>query len=223
MSFHIWNALAFGTLVDCCCLADLESFGLVHTVTKQLLSISVFPLPWGPIYLPEIYLCGSSTVPQKTGSSLPQYIRNHLFALTVYLGQLTWLTIIWPDLCADIKKKPACVILDDRVIRSAGCYTVLFSSIHCKTECALVLLPDVLWMVVRHVVVNVTMPENFSRFNQLLNDSFLQIVIHKENQTKKADKSIPLVPSFPSHFSNQWSSFGSNVIAGCLPSRKHFV
>lgn len=73
MSFHIWNALAWGTLVDCCCLADLEPFGSVHTVPKQPLSIRVFPLPWGPMYLPEVYLCGSPAVPAKTGSSLPPH------------------------------------------------------------------------------------------------------------------------------------------------------
>lgn len=90
MSFHIWNALACGTLVDCCCLAELESFGLVHTAPKQLLSISLFPFPWRPVCLPEVYLCGSSAVPQKTGPSLPQ----HCFCISGSIC-LPWLYTSW--------------------------------------------------------------------------------------------------------------------------------
>lgn len=70
-------------------------------------------------------------------------------------------------MCAGIPTKPACATLEDRVITSVGCYAVFFSFIHRKPELALVPLPDILRMVVGLVVVNVTMPENFSRFNQL--------------------------------------------------------
>lgn len=115
-----------------------------------------------------------------------------------------------------------CAILDDRVIRPVGCYDVFFS-IYSKTEFALLVLPDILWMVFGHVVVNVTMPDSFSRFNQLWNGSFLWVFIHKENQTKKADQGTPLVPFSPNHFSNQWSSFSQSVVAGYFPPRKTFV
>lgn len=200
-----------------------KSFGIVRAVPKHF-NINVFPLPLDSINLPESYLLGfllghraSSWL--SSPKALLLCIRNHLVAFIVYLGPLTWLPIIrWPDLYSGIKKKPAWAILDDRVIRPVGCYIVFFS-IHCRTVIALVLLPDNLWMVFGQVVVNVTVPENFSRFNQLRNDSFLQIFICKENQTK-----YPFCFLFsPHHFSKPVKLLWPKCCRWCLPPRKSFV
>lgn len=137
-------------------------------ITFKHQCISCSPLgsykpPWD---LPLWVFC-RATEPQP-GSSLPKHC-------SIYRGSFGCLDCIpwtsnlasyigWPALCAGIRKKPACTGLDDRVMRSVGCCAVFFS-IHCKTKFASVLLPDSLWMVSGHLVVNVTRPENFSRFN----------------------------------------------------------
>ena len=170
-------------------------------IPKQLLSVSVFPLPWHSTKPSEFTSLGfllshGASSWLISPKALLLYIRSHLVALIVDLG--SWLpTVVWPDLCVGIQKKPACPVLDEGQ-EGLGPPCQLFSPIHYKTASALALLPDILCMVFGHVVVKATVPENFSKCSQLWNDSFLWIFRHQENQTEKANKVAPLIlPSYP--------------------------
>ena len=191
------------TLVICFAYGNIYvSMLFSQIIPKQLLSISVFPLPWLSTKPSEFTSLGfllshGASSWLISPKALLLCIRSHLVVLIVDLG--SWLpTVGWPDLRVGIEKKPACSELDDRARRAVGRPAVFFSPICCKTDSASALLPDILCMVFGHVVVKATMPENFSKFSQLWNNSFLWIFRHQENQTEKANKVAPLIlPSYP--------------------------
>ena len=191
------------TLVICFAYGNIYvSMLFSQIIPKQLLSVSVFPLPWlstKPSAFTSLgFLPSHGASPWLTSPrALLLRIRIHLVVLIVDLG--SWLPAVgWPDLCVGVQKKPACSELDGRARGAVGRPAVFLSPICCKTASASALLPDILCMVSGHVVVKATMPENFSKFSQLWNDSFLRIFRHQENQTEKANKVAPLIlPSYP--------------------------
>ena len=106
------------TLVICFVYSNVYvSMLFSQIIPKQLLSISVFPLPWHSTKPSEFTSLGfllshGASSWLISPKALLLYIRSHLVALIVDLG--SWLpTVGWPDLCVGIQKKPVCPVLDE--------------------------------------------------------------------------------------------------------------